>query len=246
MFEWVERTTFTLWDSWQYLSARYDTSDATSAREPCRCRPCYSKKVTSRLGDWAPNLLALSLLACASPANSDTDESTDGSTTTGETSTSGDGGSSTADEGSSEDTETGSGDDCEDGDWYITGTVSRDMTPTTWNEEFVPTPEAHVFLQASAWIADGPSGYFGERAVPFEGLPFDFELCVDPAISQFPQFRDLQVTVYNHEGSELKVGDLFAEYMDFIDGPHAHMEISVYGVEHCGAPNAGGICTSNR
>jgi hypothetical protein len=139
-----------------------------------------------------------------------------------------------------------SGDSCEDLPIYVSGTVTREMTETTWNQPFVPTPEVHVRMRLYTFYYDGPLTVLAERDVPFVELPFEFELCADPDAVEAAREGVLavDVNVYNHAGDSPRVGDLVSEYQNEIDGPTSDLEILVSGVEHCDDPNAGGLCSN--
>jgi len=133
-------------------------------------------------------------------------------------------------------------------DLYAAGTVSRNVTPTTWNEPFVASSDAHIQIQLSTAFLDGPETVIVEQSLPFTSLPFPFEICGDE--SQVEMMRQgelfISVNIYNHAGYEPKVGDLLSEHFNSLDGPSHELSILVSGLEHCSAPNAGGFCTNNR
>lgn len=153
------------------------------------------------------------------------------------------------DGGGSSDTDTGAGAgalDCEVGVPIVSGTVERELQEHTWNEPFIPNPDAHVSLLLVSYYVDGTSIGRAERDVPFEALPFDFVICGDPeaAFAADEENYEVWVNVYNHDTTELRVGDLADEYIDEVEGPTEGLEVVVSGVEHCDAPYAGGLCST--
>ncbi|HRI69832.1 MAG TPA: hypothetical protein PK156_36635 [Polyangium sp.] len=132
------------------------------------------------------------------------------------------------------------------GDVFVSGTVTREITPTTWNEPFVPTADAHVVMQLEDYLLDGPATVVAERDLPFESLPFEFAICGDAQMIEAMRKGQLTVdiSVYNHADATIHIGDLLDEYANDIDGPTQGLSIKVSGVEDCNSPNAGGYCTS--
>lgn len=155
------------------------------------------------------------------------------------------GGQTTTGEG---ETEGGEGLDSCEGEVFVSGTVTREMQPTNWNEPFVPTAEAHVIMKLGDFINDGPTYTRAERDLPFVELPFEFAICADAEMVQAMQEGELiiDMEIFNHAGDDVRVGDLVSEYLNTIDGPAQGVEIVVSGIEHCDDPNAGGFCTTNE
>ena len=182
-----------------------------------------------------PALFALTLLVgCVESSEEEAGEST---------------GSETATSGETTEGETGgeSLGSCE-GEVFVSGTVTREMQPTNWNEPFVPTAEAHVIMTLGDFILDGPTTAVAERDLPFVELPFEFAICADAEMVEAMQQGELTVDmqIFNHAGDDVRVGDLISEYSNGIEGPTQGMEILVSGSEHCDDPNAGGFCTTNE
>ncbi len=134
------------------------------------------------------------------------------------------------------------------GDVFVSGIVSREFSNTSWNEPFVPNDAAHVRMELTTFLFDGPSTVLAERDFAFSGLPFEYAICGDAATIESLRIGVLAVSVdiYNHEGVEPRVGDLVNEYLNTIDGPTSDLNILVTGLEHCDASNAGGFCTRNE
>jgi hypothetical protein len=141
--------------------------------------------------------------------------------------------------------------DCPEEDWIplITGTVRRELGDHTWNESFDPAPDAFVHLLHTSYDHTAPYPWgIGERLIPFEGLPFDFALCA-PADAAFKfendKEYDFMVYVFNHDTSELRVGDLTHEPRLYaVNRPTHDLQIIVGGVEHCDAPYADELCST--
>ena len=141
--------------------------------------------------------------------------------------------------------------ECPEEDWIplITGTVHRELGDHTWNESFDPAPDAFVHLYHTSFDTSAPYPWgIGERLIPFEGLPFEFALCVpDDAAFKFEADKDydFSVRVFNHDTSELRVGDLTHEPRLYaIDRPTHDLQVVVGGVEHCDAPYADELCST--
>jgi len=137
--------------------------------------------------------------------------------------------------------------DCQEEDWIplITGTVHREVGDHTWNESFEPTAEAFISLLLVTYYPDGSSIGHIERLEPFEGLPFDFALCASEAWKfESDEDYDLWVHVFNHDTTELQVGDLADQYLYPIEEPTFGLQVVVAGVESCDAPNADELCST--
>lgn len=137
--------------------------------------------------------------------------------------------------------------DCEEGDIpIITGTVHRELGDHTWNESFEPAPDAFVYLRHTSTSESWPYA-LGENLIPFEGLPFDFAFCIsEKSMFEFHDAVDYDFSVYvfNHDTSELRVGDLLDQYLYTVDQPTYGLQIAVAGVEHCDAPYADEQCST--
>ncbi len=138
-------------------------------------------------------------------------------------------------------------DGCLSGAPLVSGTVTREMTKFTWNEPFVPSPEAHIRMSLGDFIVDGDTTVVAEHDVPFEMLPFTYVICGDPDTAFTGEgLHVVSVDVFNHEGTDGRVGDLIDEYLDEVDGVTEDFDILVGGLEHCDDPNAGGFCTTEE
>lgn len=151
--------------------------------------------------------------------------------------------------GSTTTTDTGSGSvDCKDGVPLLSGTVHRELGDHSWNDAFEPTSGAFVHLYLVVLDPDGTGGTgIGEELVPFEGLPFDFALCIpEDSTFEFDDDEDygLLVHVFNHDTTELWVGDLAPDGPHPVDAPTDGLQIVVSGVEHCDAPYADDLCST--
>lgn len=137
-------------------------------------------------------------------------------------------------------------DQCE-GNVYVSGTVTRDITDTSWSQPFIKTDDAHVRIRLSSWMIDLASTTLVERDVPFEEFPFDFTICADAEnIETLRNDRMLSVSIEVHgsEGFTAHVGDLVSEIANDIDGPTTGLLVQLSGLEHCNAEYAGGFCTN--
>jgi len=132
-------------------------------------------------------------------------------------------------------------------DTFATGTVSRNFTPTTWNEPFVASEDAHIQIQLSTAFIDGPATVLVDQDIPFTPLPFEFTICGNNTEIELTRQGELfiSVNVYNHTGFDARVGDLVNEFFNSVDGPSRDLDILVSGLEHCDSPNSGGFCTTN-
>jgi len=136
---------------------------------------------------------------------------------------------------------------CE-GEVFASGTVSREFTPTTFNEPFIANEDSHVLIQLSTAFVDGPTTTLVEQDTPFIEIPFEFMICGDAMEIEAMRQGDLfiAVEVFNQAGINARVGDLVSESANVIEGPSSELEIIVSGLEDCDSPDAGGFCTTNQ
>jgi hypothetical protein len=130
------------------------------------------------------------------------------------------------------------------GTLIASGTVRRDMTQFTWNEDFLPVPEAHVTMYVFSYtfnLADGPEPLLIEQDFPFQGLPFSFEIRGDLELPP-ENGINLRVDIFNHAGAVVAVGDLGNEGRNEAVPGTENMKITVSGLEPCDSPDAGGFC----
>ena len=134
---------------------------------------------------------------------------------------------------------------CEAGEWPVSGTVVREIGEHSWNEAFVAGPDAHMVVGLWAYYSDGPGTALGEMDVPVSDVPVDFGVCADAVVAEEHGGEFVvQVAIYNHAGTQGRVGDLINEVTHPFEGPTQDMVVEVFGLEHCDDPNAGGFCTT--
>lgn len=99
---------------------------------------------------------------------------------------------------------------CEEGDVLVSGTVVRDADDEAANGAFVADAAAHMEVELSSHLADGPKTVIAVSDAPFTGLPAEYTLCGDPdAVFGGNEEYDVSAKVFNHDGDLLEAGDLY-------------------------------------
>jgi hypothetical protein len=129
----------------------------------------------------------------------------------------------------------------------VSGILVRTEAEDTYNEPFVPVPEAHVVIGLDFFLplASEVTEVVAEQDLPVQALPFEFELTGDPEVtfarSGSGQYQ-LRVRIFNHAGRRLAVGDMINEIPWPIRGVESDLRIEVSGLEDCWSAQAGWSC----
>lgn len=126
--------------------------------------------------------------------------------------------------------------------------VHNKSNPHSLNDSFIVTKDTHLIVTLSyAPFADGPSEkILSEDFTNIGGLPFTLEIAGELEKLFNKRLYNISAIVYNHSGNEVAVGDLVSEIITEVQADSRNIEVQVFGMEDCNAPNAGGFCTSNR
>ncbi|MFO0551730.1 MAG: hypothetical protein U0271_25315 [Polyangiaceae bacterium] len=129
-------------------------------------------------------------------------------------------------------------------DTLVKGTVTRETTATTFNDEITLSADAHAKISLRRYQGeDAEAPLVTEIDVPFTGFPFEYEVTGDPdAAFGAGDTLLLNIDVYNHAGDDMAVGDFSSEHTVEVDEAGAEVDVQVGGLESCSAPNAGGYC----
>lgn len=133
------------------------------------------------------------------------------------------------------------------GELIVAGTVEREIQDHAWNDAFDPSGDAHAVFEVRRYQGEDASApLVTSTDVPFsETLPFPFEVRGDVDVASLDGQKLLvSVSIFNHPGTTIAVGDLASEYSNEAAVGDGDMKVLVTGVESCSAPNAGGFCTS--
>jgi hypothetical protein len=131
-------------------------------------------------------------------------------------------------------------------DLLLSGTVERQTDDHTDNTPLTGAADTHAVIELRRYEGeDGVDPLVLAVDQPVHGLPFDFDLRGDAALA-FPDASTellVSVTMFQHAGTSLRIGDLMSESRISITRAGHRLTIEVGGVEACGAANAGGICS---
>lgn len=122
--------------------------------------------------------------------------------------------------------------------------------PYTNPEPFRFTKDSHAVVRLYySWSAlgDAPSELVAETTLRgISSFPLEYKLEGD-AEAIFARQGDyfLFVDVFSGAGDTKQVGDLTNEMYTPVPGPGAAVDVTVTGLEACGAPGAGGVCAEN-
>lgn len=132
-----------------------------------------------------------------------------------------------------------------EGDLLVSGTVERESTANTDNTALTHDADNHVVITLRRYEGeDAGATLVVEIDEPVRDLPFNFEVRGDAAAA-FGEARTellVSVTVFQHAGTDLRVGDLTSETRSSVRQAGETLRIAVGGLEACGSANAGGFC----
>lgn len=131
-----------------------------------------------------------------------------------------------------------------EGPHLLSGRIERVFEDFTWNNEFKPVQDAHIEIYVFYFdpgFADPLAQPIVIYSGPFQGLPLLFEVRTTKEIPP-GNVVSITATVYNHDGTNGKVGDLTSEYANRFPPGTSNVAIAVSGLESCSGANAGGFC----
>ena len=134
----------------------------------------------------------------------------------------------------------------------IKGILVHDQSnPHALNDDFVITEDTHISIELY-YVADTEAAsetVLSQDFANIDALPFLFEITGN-GDEIFTERHGLgyylHAEVFAHPGSDAVVGDLVSEIMTSIASSDTNVEIKVFGIEPCDAPNAGGFCTTRE
>ncbi len=124
--------------------------------------------------------------------------------------------------------------------------VHNKSNPHSLNDSFIITEDTHLIVTLSyAPFADSPAEtILSEDFTNIGELPLTLEIAGDLEQLFNKRVYNISAIVYNHSGNEVAVGDLVSEISTEVQADSQNIEVQVFGMEDCHAPNAGGFCTS--